>query len=35
MEKDLINLQSFLTEMNQSSSGNHKITTIRKHADSE
>lgn len=28
-------LQSFLDEMNESSSGNHKISTIRKHADSE
>ena len=28
-------LQSFLDEMNESSSGNHKIETIRKHADNE
>jgi len=28
-------LQSFLDEMNDSSSGNHKIETIRKHADSK
>ena len=28
-------LQSFLTEMNQSSSGNHKIATIKQHSDSE
>jgi DNA ligase-1 len=33
--KDLNYLQSFLNEMNESSSGNHKIATIRKHADSE
>jgi DNA ligase-1 len=33
--KDLNYLQSFLNEMNESSSGNHKISTIRKHADSE
>ncbi len=33
--KDLNCLQSFLDEMNESSSGNHKIATIRKHADSE
>lgn len=38
MEKliqDLNYLQSFLDEMNESSSGNHKIATIRKHADSD
>ena len=35
LEKDLNYLQSFLDEMNESSSGNHKIATIRKHADSE
>ena len=34
LEKDLNYLQSFLDEMNESSSGNHKIATIRKHADS-
>jgi DNA ligase-1 len=28
-------LQSFLNEMNDSSSGNHKIATIHKHADNE
>ncbi len=28
-------LQSFLNEMNDSSSGNHKIATIQKHADNE
>lgn len=33
--KDLIYLQSFLSEMLESSSGNHKIATIRKHADSD
>jgi DNA ligase-1 len=33
--KDLNYLQSFLTEMLESSSGNHKIATIRKHADSD
>lgn len=35
LTKDLNYLQSFLDEMNQSSSGNHKIATIRKHADNE
>ena len=35
LTKDLNYLQSFLDEMNESSSGNHKIATIRKHADSE
>lgn len=33
--KDLNYLQSFLDEMNESSSGNHKIATIRKHAESD
>jgi DNA ligase-1 len=33
--KDLNYLQSFLNEMNKSSSGNYKIATICKHADSE
>jgi DNA ligase-1 len=33
--KDLNYLQSFLNEMNESSSGNHKIATIRKYANSE
>ena len=28
-------LQSFINEMNDSSSGNHKIATIKKHSDSE
>ena len=28
-------LQSFINEMNESSSGNHKIATIKKHSDSE
>ena len=28
-------LTEFLSEMNESSSGNHKITTIRRHADNE
>ena len=27
-------LQSFINEMNDSSSGNHKIATIKKHSDS-
>jgi DNA ligase 1 len=35
LTKDLNYLQSFLDEMNESSSGNHKIATIRKHADNE
>lgn len=35
LTKDLNYLQSFLDEMNESSSGNHKIATIRKHADSD
>lgn len=35
LTKNLNYLQSFLDEMNESSSGNHKIATIRKHADNE
>ena len=35
LQKDLNYLQSFLNEMNESSSGNHKIATIRKHSDNE
>ena len=35
LTKNLNYLQSFLDEMNASSSGNHKIATIRKHADNE
>jgi len=33
--KDLTYLQTFLNEMLESSSGNHKIATIRKHSDSK
>ena len=35
MNKNFNNLKTFLDEMNSSSSGNHKIATIAKHADSE
>ena len=35
MNKNFTNLKTFLDEMNSSSSGNHKIATITKHADSE
>ena len=35
LKQNLNYLQSFLDEMNESSSGNHKIATIRKHADND
>ena len=35
LTKDLNYLQSFIDEMNESSSGNYKIETIKKHADDQ
>jgi len=35
INKNFSYLQTFLDEMNSSSSGNHKIATIKKHSDSE
>ena len=35
LTKDLNYLQSFIDEMNESSSGNYKIETIKKHSDDQ